>query len=100
MGQTSVSPKMVRLIGNKLTKVLTGYYGPFTFLDNQAAFDEVFGADPVIRSMLPLQKSTTLKEQIDAFIKSQSLAVHSFWHAPSCLLFSLLIHNIAFHSHL
>jgi len=68
MGQTSAKPKMARLMGNTSTKVATGYYRPFTFLDNQAAFDEVFGTDPVIRSTFPLQKSANLREQIDKFI--------------------------------
>jgi len=70
MGQTSASPKMARLMGGTSTKVVTGYYGPFTFLDNQAAFDEVFGMDPVICSTFLLQKSATLREQIDEFVNA------------------------------
>lgn len=67
MGQASQSPKMSRLMGNK-SNVSTGYYGPFTFLDNQGVFDEVFGREPVILSSFPLQKSTIVKEQIEEFV--------------------------------
>lgn len=56
-------------MGTNSYKISTGYYGPFTFLDNQGMFNNVFGSNPVILPALPLQKITSsLREYIDEFI--------------------------------
>ena len=68
-GLSTLSPKMSRLLGKKASqKVITGYFGPFTFLDNQVAFDDVFGAAPTILGPLPLKDASVLKEDIDDFV--------------------------------
>jgi len=59
---------MARLMGTKTSsKVVTGYFGPFTFLDNQVAFDNVFRAAPRILCSVLLRESSVLKEDIDGF---------------------------------
>ena len=78
LGPTSRSPKMDRLLGTNSSKVATGYYGPLTFLDNQGAFNGVFGSDPSILPALPLQNgkpSKALREEIDRFIDACKLDV-------------------------
>jgi len=66
---TTLSPKMSRLMGSKTSlKVVTGYFGPFTFFDNQVAFDTVFGAAPNILCSLLLKDASVLKEDIDDFV--------------------------------
>ena len=68
---TTLSPKMSRLMGLKtLLKVMTGYFGPFTFLDNQVTFDTVFRSAPNILCSLPLKDASVLKEDIDDFIEN------------------------------
>ena len=60
---------MARLMGTKTSsKVVTGYFGPFTFLDNQVAFDNVFGAAPSILCSVLLRDASVLKEDIDDFV--------------------------------
>jgi len=60
---TTLSPKMSRLMGSKASlKVVTGYFGPFTFLDNQVAFDTVFAATSEY-----FKDASVLKEDIDDF---------------------------------
>jgi len=81
LGQSSTvkSPKMSRIIGDSAyddgDSHFNGYYGPFTFLDNQASFDAVFGKDPSILPFAPLQKNgegsgIPIKEKIDTFVDS------------------------------
>ena len=81
LGQSSAvkSPKMSRIIGESAYEEgdshFNGYYGPFTFLDNQASFDAVFGKDPSILPFAPLQKNgegsdIPIKEKIDTFVDS------------------------------
>ena len=64
------SPKMNFLLRSGSTasdKTTVGYYGPFTFLDDQASFDKVFGKDPTMFPLLPLTK-TFSRDDIDKFI--------------------------------
>jgi len=77
LGQISAvtSPKMSRLLGSQSTKVVSGYYGPFTFLDNQKVFDDTFGVDPMLLASKPLLKAEALREQVEEFIDSCKLDV-------------------------
>lgn len=65
-----MSPKMNFLLRSGSTasdKTTVGYYGPFTFLDDQASFDRVFGKDPTMFPLSPLAK-TLSRDDIDKFI--------------------------------
>jgi len=60
---------MARLMGTKASsKVVIGYFKLFTFLANQVAFDNVFGAALSILCSVPLRDASDLKEDIDNFV--------------------------------
>jgi hypothetical protein len=62
-------------LGSQSGKVVSGYYGPFTFLDNQRGFDDTFGIDPVILASKPLVKAEAVREQVEEFNDSCKLDV-------------------------
>jgi len=66
---------MSHLMGNKMSTVVSGSCGPFTCLDNQAAFDDNFGKETIILSISPLQKSMLLRDQVDEFVDACKLYV-------------------------
>ena len=64
------------ILGSQSGKVVSGYYGPFTFLNNQRVFDDTFGIDPVILALKPLVKAeAVMREQVEEFIDSCKLDV-------------------------
>ena len=69
LGQTTLSPKMARMMGATSSGVVTGYFGPCTFLDNQTAFDAVFGVAPNILSAQPLKNAVTVRDEVEEFVE-------------------------------
>lgn len=60
---------MARMMGATSSGVVTGYFGPCIFLDNQRAFDAVFGKAPTILSAQPLKNAATVRDEIEDFIE-------------------------------
>ena len=51
---SAITPRMSQLVGNQPTKsIITSYFGDLDLLDNQNAFDKVFGKNPTVVGIRP-----------------------------------------------